>query len=135
MLSEHREEEKLPENERIPLLDKTTPGKVLWIGPHLPEPTSSAAGERTLSLLEALSEKGHSVHLASAVEKSSRSISEDRYSYEFHSIELNRESFQNFIRHLQPQIVVFDRFMTEEQFSWRVREVCPEALLLSLIHI
>jgi hypothetical protein len=29
---------------------------------------------------------------------------------------------------LDPDIVVFDRFMTEEQFGWRVEEQCPNAL-------
>ena len=32
------------------------------------------------------------------------------------------------ITELQPDIVVFDRFMVEEQFGWRVAECCPNAL-------
>ena len=44
------------------------------------------------------------------------------------SIELNNASFDDFIKELNPTIVVFDRFMTEEQFGWRVAETCPNAL-------
>lgn len=43
-------------------------------------------------------------------------------------IDLNNSSFDVFLEELQPEIVVFDRFMMEEQFSWRVDAVCPGAL-------
>ncbi len=43
-------------------------------------------------------------------------------------IELNNPSFDEFIRDLNPDVVIFDRFMTEEQFGWRVAEYAPEAL-------
>ena len=29
---------------------------------------------------------------------------------------------------MNPEVVLFDRFMTEEKFGWRVAEVCPKAL-------
>ena len=44
------------------------------------------------------------------------------------SIELNNTSFDVFIRELNPDMVIFDRFMMEEQFGWRVAEQCPNAL-------
>jgi glycosyltransferase involved in cell wall biosynthesis len=44
------------------------------------------------------------------------------------SIELNNSSFDDFIRNLQPTLVLFDRFMVEEQFGWRVAKECPDAL-------
>src|SRR5690606_3038175 len=43
-------------------------------------------------------------------------------------IELNASSFDVFVQQLNPQMVLFDRFMTEEQFGWRVAEQCPNAL-------
>ena len=43
-------------------------------------------------------------------------------------IELNNSSFDDFIRELAPDIVLFDRFMMEEQFGWRVEKQCPDAL-------
>jgi len=44
------------------------------------------------------------------------------------AIELNNSSFDDFIRELAPDIVLFDRFMMEEQFGWRVEKHCPAAL-------
>ncbi|TYA96141.1 glycosyltransferase, partial [Seonamhaeicola marinus] len=32
------------------------------------------------------------------------------------------------VKQLNPKVVMFDRFMTEEQFGWRVTEQCPNAL-------
>ena len=46
------------------------------------------------------------------------------------SIALNCSSFDVFVKELNPSIVLFDRFMIEEQFGWRVAENCPDALRL-----
>jgi glycosyltransferase involved in cell wall biosynthesis len=43
-------------------------------------------------------------------------------------IELNNSSFDTFINELAPNIVLFDQFMMEEQFGWRVEKHCPRAL-------
>ncbi len=43
-------------------------------------------------------------------------------------IELNNSSFDKLIREMKPTIVLFDRFMIEEQFGWRVSEYCPTAM-------
>ena len=43
-------------------------------------------------------------------------------------IEINNESFDAKIRNLNPDVVLFDRYVTEEQFGWRVSENCPNAL-------
>jgi glycosyltransferase involved in cell wall biosynthesis len=43
-------------------------------------------------------------------------------------IELNSSSFDTFVAELAPDIVLFDRFMMEEQFGWRVEKHCPDAL-------
>jgi glycosyltransferase involved in cell wall biosynthesis len=44
------------------------------------------------------------------------------------SIELNNSSFDAFVSELAPDIVLFDQFMIEEQFGWRVEKHCPDAL-------
>ena len=41
---------------------------------------------------------------------------------------LNDVSFDHFLKDLDPEVVLFDRFMMEEQFGWRVTDVCPGAL-------
>jgi hypothetical protein len=46
------------------------------------------------------------------------------------AIRLNDISFDRFLKSRGFSLVLFDRFPTEEQFSWRVHEALPEALLV-----
>ena len=46
------------------------------------------------------------------------------------AIALNAPDFDVFISGLHPSIVIFDRFLTEEQFGWRVAKHCPEAITI-----
>ncbi|HBX56018.1 MAG TPA: glycosyltransferase, partial [Pseudomonas sp.] len=41
---------------------------------------------------------------------------------------LNCDSFDAMVAALQPDLVLFDRFFTEEQFAWRVERAWPNAL-------
>jgi len=43
-------------------------------------------------------------------------------------VKLNNSSFDEYVKKLTPDVVLFDRFMMEEQFSWRVDKQCPSAL-------
>lgn len=43
-------------------------------------------------------------------------------------IEVNDNSFDEEIKALNPDVVLFDRYVTEEQFGWRVSENCPDAV-------
>ncbi|HEX8516534.1 MAG TPA: glycosyltransferase family 4 protein [Bacteroidia bacterium] len=102
--------------------------RLLIIGSVWPEPNSSAAGSRMLQLIEIFRENSWSIAFASAAADSRFAIDLKSIDVQKETIELNSSSFDNFIKELQPQIVIFDRFMTEEQFGWRVAENCPEAL-------
>ena len=101
---------------------------VLIIGFVWPEPNSSAAGARTLSLIHLFQSVGWKITFASAAADSEFMFDLTAIGVERVNIELNNKSFDEWIKALQPAIVVFDRFMTEEQFSWRVAENCPHAL-------
>jgi len=46
------------------------------------------------------------------------------------NIAVNDSSFDHFVAEMTPDIVLFDRFMMEEQFGWRVETQCPSALRL-----
>lgn len=102
--------------------------RVLFIGFVWPEPTSSAAGWRILQLVDFFLEQNCDVHFASAAHKSDFSFRFDANKVTEHAIELNNASFDDFVKHLSPDVVVYDRFMIEEQFGWRVRENCKDAL-------
>ena len=43
-------------------------------------------------------------------------------------IVLNDSSFDDLVKNMQPHMVLFDRFTSEEQFGWRVAQNCPNAL-------
>ncbi|MGI9525504.1 MAG: glycosyltransferase [Weeksellaceae bacterium] len=104
--------------------------KILIIGKIWPEPTSSAAGTRILQLIDLFVQKKYAVTFASTASKSEHSYVFDTNIVSEKTIKLNDASFSTFIENLKPDIVLFDRFMTEEQFGWQVREICPEALVI-----
>ena len=103
---------------------------VLVIGYVWPEPASSAAGYRMLALLEAFRQQGWPVTFASPAEKSVHRADLPARGITEVNIRLNCSSFDDFIRELQPDLVMFDRFMMEEQFGWRVEKHCPDAIRL-----
>ena len=73
---------------------------------------------------------GFSITFASSAQNSDFIVDLYEYGVERKSIELNNSSFDVFIKDLNPTVVLFDRFMIEEQFGWRVAENCPDALRL-----
>lgn len=102
--------------------------KVLIIGKVWPEPKSSAAGTRMMQLIEFFQVQGTEVVFASAANESSFQEDLSLLNIQTAKIELNSGSFDDFILELQPNAVIFDRFMTEEQFGWRVMENCPDVI-------
>jgi len=101
---------------------------LLIIGFVWPEPKSSAAGSRMLQLIEAFQSDDYQITFASPCAKSHNAFNLERIGVSQESIELNNTSFDVFVKHLNPDVVLFDRFMMEEQFGWRVAEHCPGAL-------
>ena len=101
---------------------------VLIIGAVWVEPNSSAAGSRMLQLIELFLKNKYKITFASTAQKGEKALDLKSIGVAEVSIELNSASFDDFVKKLQPSMVVFDRFMMEEQFGWRVAENCPEAL-------
>lgn len=102
--------------------------QVLVSGYVWPEPNSSAAGQHMLSLLKSFRSVGWRVTFASPALKGEHRIDLTELGITEQDIALNCSSFDVFIQTLQPDIVLFDRFMLEEQFGWRVAQHCPDAL-------
>jgi hypothetical protein len=100
----------------------------LLIGKVWPEPTSSAAGRRTLDVITALSMAGWRVHCACAAHPGEHAADLSALGVTSHPVAVNDSRFDTWIAALAPDLVIFDRFMTEEQFGWRVARCCPEAL-------
>jgi glycosyltransferase involved in cell wall biosynthesis len=104
--------------------------KLLIIGFVWPEPNSSAAGGRMMQLISIFKENGFDITFASPALDSDFMVDLSKFDVEKRSIELNNSSFDDFITKLNPDAVLFDRFMIEEQFGWRVAENCPNAIRL-----
>lgn len=102
--------------------------RLLVIGFVWPEPKSSAAGSRMMQLLSLFQSNDYHITFASTAQNFEFSEDLSRLGIATKSIELNASTFDDFVNELNPTIVLFDRFMVEEQFGWRVSENCPGAL-------
>jgi len=101
--------------------------KLLIIAHNWPAPNYSAAGVRLMQLIDFFRERGFQITIASTADKPLLIPSGFR-GIDLVPILLNHSSFDEFVKELSPNIVLFDRFMTEEQFGWRVSENVPNAL-------
>ncbi|PMU12076.1 MULTISPECIES: glycosyltransferase [unclassified Pseudomonas] len=102
--------------------------KVLVIGYVWPEPRSSAAGGHMMQILETFLQQGWDITFSSPASSGEHRADLTVLGIREVPIELNNSSFDRFISELAPDIVLFDRFMMEEQFGWRVEKHCPHAL-------
>jgi len=101
---------------------------LLVIGYVWPEPNSSAAGSHMLSILRLFKQKSWRVVFATPAQKTDFIFDLSSESIESTSIKINDSNFDSYIKELNPTAVLFDRFMMEEQFGWRVEENCPNAI-------
>jgi glycosyltransferase involved in cell wall biosynthesis len=104
--------------------------RVLIIGYVWPEPRSSAASGHVMQLIECFLQKGWQITFASAASDGEHKADLSAMGITEVSITLNDSSFDTFVSELQPDIVLFDQFLMEEQFGWRVEKHCPQALRL-----
>jgi glycosyltransferase involved in cell wall biosynthesis len=102
--------------------------RILVIGLVWPEPGSSAAGSRMIQLVQLFKEYQYEVTFASAASKSDFSFDLPAIGVNEQPILLNDQSFDLLLKDLNPVIVMFDRYMVEEQYGWRVTASCPDAL-------
>lgn len=106
----------------------STKQHVFIIGAVWVEPQASAAGHRMLQLIQLFLNQNWEITFGTTAKKNPNSLDLTVFGVKEVLLKLNDESFDHTIQELSPTIVIFDRFMTEEQFGWRVVEHCPEAL-------
>lgn len=102
--------------------------KLLVIGYVWPEPNSSAAGSRMMQLLKSFLHQGYEISFASPAKLGEHKTDLTKLGIKECNIQLNNKSFDEFILQLEPHVVLFDRFMMEEQFGWRVAKHAPNAI-------
>lgn len=101
---------------------------ILIIGSVWPEPKSSAAGTRMMQLIDFFKREGAEITFTCSASNLEFSEDLEELGIETKQIKINDSGFDAFIKELNPVVVLFDRFMTEEQFGWRVAEHYPNAL-------
>lgn len=102
--------------------------RVVFIVSVWPEPQTSGASTRVLQLIDCLQTAGFQLTVASAATQSNLSADLLSRGVNSHAIKLNDPSFDDFITTANPDLVIFDRFISEEKFGWRVATCCPDAL-------
>jgi hypothetical protein len=105
---------------------------ILFVSPVWPERSSSAAGVRTSDLVSSFIERGSTVHYAASM--ASHDDASKQCHVEFlknlgattHVCQPNREDdFVDVLQKSRPDVVIFDRFYTEEMFSHIVEKHMP----------
>lgn len=102
--------------------------KVLIIGRHFPEPSTTAAGRHMLDIIQCFQAMSYEVTLCSASPIGERAADLTSLGVDMKMVQLNDSSFDEYLLSLRPGVVLFDRFITEEQFGWRVSEQVPHAI-------
>ncbi|MFT2096836.1 glycosyltransferase [Marinomonas sp. 2405UD66-6] len=101
---------------------------LLIIGYVWPEPNSSAAGSRMMQLLNCFHKNQWQISFASPAQQTEHMSDLSLLGITSDHIDLNDASFDEYIADKKPGIVIFDRFMMEEQFGWRVEKFSPDSL-------
>ena len=92
------------------------------------EPKSTAAGLRMYQLIQFFLSQGWHVVFGTSAVKNEHSIDLTSLGVKEIKITLNDSSFDRLIQKMNPSIVLFDRFITEEQFGWRISEFSPKSM-------
>lgn len=102
--------------------------KLLIIANRIPEPTATAAGSRMMQLIHLFLKNDFQITLVTANPQNENSENLEKLQIPVFFIPVNDAAFDELITTLNPDVVIFDRFYTEEQFGWRVSEICPDAI-------
>lgn len=102
--------------------------QVLYFVNLWPEPRSSAAGIRTQEMSLFIQRLGYEIVGISPVALSQHSEAWEKNGVRTLSCDPNSSEAAEILKTLSPDLVVYDRFYTEEKYGWRARELWPEAL-------
>lgn len=81
-----------------------------------------------LQLLQLFLDQGWQLCYATTATSSGYASDIESLGIETATIAMNDNGFNAFAKAYDPNIVLFDRFMVEEQFGWRIAQECPTAL-------
>ncbi|MGV6846185.1 MAG: glycosyltransferase [Lutibacter sp.] len=102
---------------------------LLIIGLRLPEPNTTAAGTRMLQLIQLFIKWEYDVTFAStSIKWTQKNNDLKQLPINWVSLNLNSEKSDDFFVNLNPTIVLFDQFIIEEQFGWKISKLLPKTL-------
>ena len=101
---------------------------IIIIGHVWPEPNSTAAGTRMLQLIQFFIHAEYIITFVSSSAKTENSTDLEKLGISCLEIRLNTSDFDVLLKKIDPVIVLFDRFYTEEKFGWIVTEISPKAI-------
>ncbi|MCW1953101.1 MAG: glycosyltransferase family 4 protein [Flavobacteriia bacterium] len=101
--------------------------QLLCISTVWPQANATAAGVRITGLLDILA-ADYQIHFAATSRDETQKNELEKKGVSCHDIQLNDPSFEKLLLELSPKVVLFDRFIAEEQFGWLVREKLPNTL-------
>ncbi|TMW57071.1 hypothetical protein Poli38472_002996 [Pythium oligandrum] len=103
--------------------------KIVLAGSVWPERTSSAAGVRSSDLIAIFQAHGYQV-LCVSPSRLNEHTERLGQEHNVHCVQAdaNSDAFQKLLREVDPQIVVFDRFIAEEMYGWQAQKYAPQAL-------
>lgn len=101
---------------------------LLIVALNWPEPQATAAGQRMMQLISFFVERDYRVTFSCTKAEQPDALMTEKYRISTRYIVVNDPGFDVFVKALEPDIVIFDRFVAEEQFGWRVAQYAPSAL-------
>lgn len=93
-----------------------------------PEPRSSAAGVRTLEMSHFIQRLGYDLVGVAPGVASPHSEAWEASGVRTLTCDPNSSESAKILETLSPDLVIYDRFYTEEKYGWRARELWPKAL-------
>ncbi len=101
---------------------------LLIVALNWPEPQATAAGRRMMQLISFFLELDYQITFACTAAAAPNSLIRDEPGITTRHILVNHPGFDDLLARLEPEIILFDRFVSEEQFGWRVAQFAPGAL-------
>lgn len=104
--------------------------KLLCISTNWPEANATAAGVRIHELLAIFISREFEITFAATSKHLEGQHTLKEKGITTQQILVNDPSFDLLLEEIAPDVVLFDRFISEEQFGWRVRDILPNALTI-----
>ena len=102
--------------------------QIIYLANRWPNPSQTAAGTRSLQLLQLLQENDYQVTIASFFPADTFSQQLEQQGFQCVSLELNDSGLVDFFKSKTYEIAFFDTFLMEEKLGWVIREAIPKCM-------